>query len=209
MRAIDIAAEAFSFLSPATPATFATTRANACSAPLRQVCDTCDTAGGDGSPGVACRKCRNGVATPETRANARLSRVSQLSQGVAPESRSQARIEAAAQARLMASPANRLTAEPSVSQLAALAISQKRDAVLERLLRWGWPSELAEATADRVARRAADDDRRTCYECQHYAPGRCRHHKSAGLRHPDVGRDLASLPQRCPGFGELGAPLRR
>lgn len=164
MRAIDIAAEAFSFLSPATPATSATTRANACSAPLRQVCDTCDTAGGDGSPGVACRKCRNGVATPETRANARLSQVSQLSQGVGPDSRS------------------------------------RRAEVLARLLLWGWPRDEAEATAARIARRDADDDRRTCAECTAFRPGRCARHRAAGLFSPEIGRDFAALPQRCGGF---------
>ena len=81
--------------------------------------------------------------------------------------------------------------------------------LFERLLRWGWPSELAGATADRIARRAADDDRRTCPECQHAAPGRCRNHNRAGLRRPDVGRDLASVLQRCPGFRARTAPLRR
>lgn len=78
--------------------------------------------------------------------------------------------------------------------------TDRRADVLARLLRWGWPPELAAATADRVARREADDDRRTCVECRHYAPGRCRNHKRADLRSPDVGRDLAALPQRCGGF---------
>jgi hypothetical protein len=66
-------------------------------------------------------------------------------------------------------------------------------------LRWRWPADLAEATAARIARRQADDDRRTCPECPHYRPGRCSRHRAAGLLHPDLGPDLAALPQRCPG----------
>jgi hypothetical protein len=71
------------------------------------------------------------------------------------------------------------------------------------LLRWGWPRDDAEATADRIARRAVDDDRRACPECLHYAPGRCRNHKRADLRSPEIGRDLATLPHRCLGFAEV------
>lgn len=78
----------------------------------------------------------------------------------------------------------------------------RRDAVLARLLRWGWPRDEAEATAERIARRAPDDDRRTCAECAHHAPGRCKRHRLAGLLSGDVGRDLAALPQRCAGFAE-------
>jgi hypothetical protein len=79
----------------------------------------------------------------------------------------------------------------------------RRDAVLARLLRWGWPRDEAETTAARIARRATDDDRRTCPECAHAAPGRCRNHKRADLRSREIGRDLATLPQRCPGFAEV------
>lgn len=112
-----------------------------------------------------------------------------------------------------ANAANRLTVaatgqhEPAgpISQLAALAgsarVTDRRADVLARLLTWGWPRAEAEAVADRIARLDADDDRRTCPECTHYAPGRCRNHKRADLRSPDVGRDLAAAPQRCGGFG--------
>jgi hypothetical protein len=91
--------------------------------------------------------------------------------------------------------------------------------VRERLLRWGWDAAEAERVADRIARREADDDRRTCIECAHYRPAshRCTNHKGAGLLTAAVGRDLAELPQRCPGFrartpgavatGEPGAGL--
>ena len=44
------------------------------------------------------------------------------------------------------------------------------------------------------------DDRRMCFECQHYRPGRCGNHAGAGLRVPELSRDLAELLQRCPGF---------
>ena len=44
------------------------------------------------------------------------------------------------------------------------------------------------------------DDRVMCCECQHYRPGRCGNHRRAGLQEVEVGRDLATLLQRCPGF---------
>lgn len=100
------------------------------------------------------------------------------------------------------------TALSRVSRVSWGAVSQtpsqtRRDAALGRLLRWGWPPDLAAETADRIARRADDDDRRTCPECRHAAPGRCRNHRRADLRTPDAGRDLAALPQRCGGFEEM------
>lgn len=75
----------------------------------------------------------------------------------------------------------------------------------DRLLRWGWALAEAEAMAERLARldfeRAAEevDDRVLCIECTHYRPGRCENHRRARLAHHDVGRDLATLLQRCPG----------
>jgi len=74
-----------------------------------------------------------------------------------------------------------------------------------RLMRWGWPEADAEAMADKLVRRDRDADSRViCGECRHYRPGRCRNHRRAGLHAPDVGRDLAALPQSCPGFEILG-----
>lgn len=81
---------------------------------------------------------------------------------------------------------------------------RRRLDVLARLLRWHWPPELANATAARIAQRDADDDRRVCPECAHYRPGRCANHRAAGLHSPDVGRDLAALPERCPSYSERG-----
>lgn len=72
--------------------------------------------------------------------------------------------------------------------------------VRARLMRWGWPPEQAEATAGRIAARDGDDDRATCAECQHARPGRCANHRAAALASPEVGGDLAALPQRSLGF---------
>jgi hypothetical protein len=75
-----------------------------------------------------------------------------------------------------------------------------------RLMRWGWPAAEAEALAerlvirDRSSERGDTDDRASCTDCRHYQPGRCHNHRHAGLHGQDVGRDLASLLQRCAGF---------
>lgn len=75
-----------------------------------------------------------------------------------------------------------------------------------RLLRWGWPADEAEALADRLICRdlAREDDRVSCTDCRHYRPGRCGNHQRAGLHSPALGRDLAGLLQRCPGFQSEG-----
>ena len=71
----------------------------------------------------------------------------------------------------------------------------------QQFTRRGMSDEAAEAMADRlVIRDREQDDRRTCLECTTYRPGRCGNHRLAGLQAPDVGRDLATLLQRCPGF---------
>lgn len=75
-----------------------------------------------------------------------------------------------------------------------------------RLLRWGWPADQAEALADRLTCRdvAGDDDRVSCADCRHYQPGRCGNHRRAGLHSAELGRDLAGMLQRCPGFQLAG-----
>ena len=71
----------------------------------------------------------------------------------------------------------------------------------QQFTRRGVSDEAAEAIADRlVIRDREQDDRRTCLECTTYRPGRCGNHRRAGLQAPDVGRDLATPLQRCPGF---------
>lgn len=90
-------------------------------------------------------------------------------------------------------------AEPSGGEGGASAPGYRARA---RLLRWGWPAAEAEAMATRLARRDREgDDRTSCAaECAHYRTGGCGNHKRAGLRSPELGRDLAGLLQRCPGF---------
>ncbi len=71
----------------------------------------------------------------------------------------------------------------------------------DRLVRWGWAEADAERMAERLALRDREqDDRVSCTDCRHYRPGRCGNHRRAGLGTSDVGRDLATLLQRCPGF---------
>ena len=72
----------------------------------------------------------------------------------------------------------------------------------DRLMRWGWSDADAEAQADRLTRRDREgDDRVSCAgDCANYRPGRCANHRLAGLHSAVVGRDLATMLQRCPGF---------
>ncbi len=70
-----------------------------------------------------------------------------------------------------------------------------------RLMRWGWSEQQAEALAERLVRRDHEqDDRRLCLECRHYLPGQCDNHQRAALSVADVGRDFATMMQRCGGF---------
>ena len=70
-----------------------------------------------------------------------------------------------------------------------------------RLLRWGYSTDDAEALAERLTRRdRSGDDRVSCTECASYRPGRCGNYRAALLHSADMGRDLAGLLQRCPGF---------
>lgn len=55
--------------------------------------------------------------------------------------------------------------------------------------------------ADLLHMRDTDgDDRVLCVECSHFRPGRCLDHRRAGLDSPEVGRQLATMPQRCAAF---------
>jgi TubC N-terminal docking domain len=70
-----------------------------------------------------------------------------------------------------------------------------------RLMRWGWSEADAELLAERlVIRHRSGDTRVACVDCRNFRPWRCGNHRLAGLHLADVGRDLASLPQRCAGF---------
>jgi TubC N-terminal docking domain len=71
----------------------------------------------------------------------------------------------------------------------------------ERLIRWGWSEQEADIQAERLATRDREQDERvSCTDCRHYQPGRCGNHRRAGLRVTSIGRDFASLLQRCGGF---------
>lgn len=130
---------------------------------------------------------------------------------------------AASQTLTPANVAKRLTEAPAISHLAGLAggiaraantVAPDRDGVgwtdadiarfldrRARLMRWGWPEAEAEQLADRLVQRDREHDARvSCTDCTHYRPGRCVNYQRAGLHAPDVGRDLASRLQRCPGF---------
>ena len=72
---------------------------------------------------------------------------------------------------------------------------------VQQATRRGISTEAAEAMADRlVIRDREQDDRCACLECATLRPGRCGNYRHAGLQGPDVGRDLAAMLQRCPGF---------
>ena len=74
-----------------------------------------------------------------------------------------------------------------------------------RLLRWGWPEPDAEKLAEQLVRRDREaDERVSCAECAHYRSGSCGRHKHALLQSSEVGRDFASMLQRCAGFTASG-----
>lgn len=99
---------------------------------------------------------------------------------------------------------------PEARDLAAVAWTDADIAAFlarrARLMRWGWAEPDAERLAERLVIRDREADARvTCTDCRHYRPGRCANHAGAGLSAPEVGRDLAAMLQRCPGFESLGA----
>lgn len=68
-------------------------------------------------------------------------------------------------------------------------------------LRRGMTGTDADDLAERLVLRDRDgDDMHVCVECAHYRPGRCGNHRRAMLQTSEVGRDLAGLLQRCPGY---------
>lgn len=75
---------------------------------------------------------------------------------------------------------------------------QARTTILQRR---GIVEQDAEDLAERLTLRDREsDDRRLCFECRHYRNGRCGDHTRAGIGSADVGRTLAGMLQRCPGF---------
>jgi hypothetical protein len=72
---------------------------------------------------------------------------------------------------------------------------------MSRLLRLGFGEQDAEDLAEALHfRDVRADDRHLCLECRHYRLGRCGNHRPAGLRSPEVGRDLPTKFQHCAGF---------
>lgn len=70
-----------------------------------------------------------------------------------------------------------------------------------RAMRLGFEQQVAEALAERLRERDDHADyRHLCIECRHYRPGRCGNHTAAQLMTPNVGRDLATMFQDCPGL---------
>jgi hypothetical protein len=75
---------------------------------------------------------------------------------------------------------------------------QARTAALRRR---GITGDVADDLATRLTLRDREQDERVlCMECRHYRPGRCGNHKAAGLASFEVGSDLSTMLQRCPGF---------
>lgn len=103
-------------------------------------------------------------------------------------------------------PANSSPAEPGPDLPAVAWTDGDIDRFMARrarLLRWGWAADDAEKLADRLVRRDREADSRvSCTDCRHYRPGTCGNHRRAGLHSRELGRDLAALLQRCPGFAE-------
>lgn len=75
---------------------------------------------------------------------------------------------------------------------------------LARMARLAWREEKAQAAADRLERRDAEDDpRRMCIECSHLGDsGRCIAAATGRLRNADRRHEpVADLLQRCEAFG--------
>lgn len=155
---------------------------------LRHAATSCDT----GPAGVAAvanvAGCRNGQDGPQSEHWRGLSQLSQMSQGV--------------NSQPAADPPTTCPA-PEFLALAAWtdADMARFTARRDRLMRWGYREADAEALAERLTLRdRSGDDRVSCTECKGYRPGHCGNHRAARLHSAEVGRDLAGLLQRCPGF---------
>jgi hypothetical protein len=66
--------------------------------------------------------------------------------------------------------------------------------------------EIDAASADPPPPQRDVDDRVRCITCAHYRPAshRCANHRAAQLLTPEVGPELARLPQHCRGFKARG-----
>lgn len=157
---------------------------------LRPAAIFCDRQGPGSQESQKVAGSRKGQTTPQTRANPQESQESQKSQG-------STRNNAATPGKPTTAAAESWPA-PAWSDADIARFMARRD----RLIRWGYSTTDAEALADRLTRRdlTDDDDRVSCFDCAHHRPGRCGNHRGAGLHTPELGRDLATVLQRCPGF---------
>jgi len=98
---------------------------------------------------------------------------------------------------ILAALAKRQGTEAAWADAEVTSLSERKS----RLMRWGWSEFDAEVLAARPVSRARDIDQLVrCIDCMHYRPGRCSNFRRADLSGDEVGRELASLPQRCTGF---------
>lgn len=106
--------------------------------------------------------------------------------------------------RLSAAEADRCHAEPWDDAAIARFVAR-----VVLFLRRGFDATDADDLAERLhLRDVQGDDLACCTDCRHYRPGCCGNHERAGLLSADVGRDLAAILQRCPGFaGAAAVPL--
>lgn len=145
------------------------------------------------------------------------------------KARAASRLALARDAATPANPANWLMPDSPISQLATLATPAARnpgryaltpaeayaahadawdDGAIARfqartrhIRRLGFTAQDADDLAERLHLRDVHaGHRHLCLECKHYRPGRCGNHKAARLHAADVGRDLATMFQHCPGF---------
>ncbi len=83
----------------------------------------------------------------------------------------------------------------------AIARFQARTRHIRRL---GFTEQDGDDLAERLHLRDVHANyRHLCVECRHFRPHRCGNHRTAGLTAADVGRDLATMFQDCPGFSEV------
>jgi hypothetical protein len=75
-----------------------------------------------------------------------------------------------------------------------------------RLMRLGFAADDASDLAEAAhLREVTGDDRIACWQCTHLRHWRCLN-RQALLSTSEIGRDLAALPQHCPGFAPLARP---
>lgn len=100
----------------------------------------------------------------------------------------------------------RVRGDPEAVERWQPALLGAKAGLLALLMRRGFGAADADDLAERLhLRDARRDDRRLCIECQHFSgPARCANYRAAGRRTHHLPADLATVMQRCPGFGATG-----